>query len=257
MKRILMLVLTLALLLPYAAWAQSLDVATMTDEELLAARDAVQAEIDRRAAQAREEAALREADAAGEIICRKEENRIPEIVFATDEQLYSRLHKVTLTMDNWSRYLGDYYYPHTVEQTNNFGEVTRAIEERAVGFHYKEGYIIQYENVGMKFTGKSAYNMEGQWNSDKTRYSFVRDEWKDVGKEYVFDLYNDGLHEVNLGKYQCTAVTGTLYVLEVPKEVSKWLLESNGAYPWAKIYVGDRYITETDGLRFLYDKLNP
>ena len=160
-------------------------------------------------------------------------------------------------MENWNRYLGDYYYPHTYVQTNNFGEVTRTTEERAVGFHFKEGYICQYVDVGLKFTGKRTYRMDGEWNEEKSCYSFVADEWKESDKAHSVDLYSDGLRDVHLEKYECTAVTGTLYVLEVAPEASRWILATKGEVPYVKICIGDEEIADTASLKYLYNKLNP
>ena len=257
LRKSLLILLALLLVLPHIVLAESLDVAAMTDEELRNIHDQVQAEIDRRAEEARAAALLREDDAEGEIVYEIEEGRSPKIFFASEEQLRNRLHKVTLTLDNWNQYLGDYYCPTEYVRINNFGEVTMIEEGRAVGFHFKSGYVGQYVDTAVKFSGKSSYRMEGEWDENNVHYQFTEDVWTESDEVYTADLYIDGRRDVNLEKYECLAVTGTLYVLEVAPELSEYLLSSYNQLSSAYVYVDGKSVTHTQDMKDLYDRLNP
>lgn len=257
MKRILIMIALAVFVCVSTAGAVELNLAAMTDEELVEMPDLIKAEIARREREAKEAAALVGVQTDGEIIYQNDKQRLAKIIFSTEEQLRSRLHKIKLTSENWSEYLGDYYYPYEYVNTNNFGEVTRSDEYRAVGFGFREGHVGVCADVGMKFTGKAAFSYETEWNEEEKTSVVVSEEWKQSDEEYVFDLYTDGKQDVHLEDYECTAAVGTLYVLEVAPEASRWLLDPSENVGWIQLYVGDKQYGDSDTLKSLYERLNP
>lgn len=250
MKRIL----ATLMLFVGTAFAEAVDLSAMSDEELKDLNARIESELLRRR---NEQSTTAVAEDDGEILCYNDGEHLPRVIFESEEQLKGRLHKIELTTENWSEYLGDYYYPYEYVQTNNFGEVTYRWEERSVGFGFKEGYIGVFRDVGMKFTGVSRYSIEGKENEAGDEWLFAADCWTESEEEYAFDLAGTrGGYNVHLEDYECTATVGTIVVLEVPEEVSVWFLE-NPSLSWVDIYVGENERCDSDWLFSLYDQLNP
>ena len=94
-------------------------------------------------------------------------------------------------------------------------------------------------------------------NDDHSHYTVSAEEWNASDEEFAVDLYAYGKESIHLEDYECLAATGTIYVLEVSPEATRWLLAPPDKAGWFDLYVGDVYIGSSDGLKALYEKLNP
>lgn len=255
MRKIILLVLALVFVCTGVCAAEGIDVSAMTDEELADLSAKIEAEQTRRH---NERSTTSATEDDGEIIYVHDGGPIPKIIFSSEEQLRGRLHKVELTAENWNEYLGDYYFAYEQVSTNNFGEITQSYEQRSVGFYFRDGYIGTTQDAAMKFTGVSKYEMHGEWDEEKKHHRFVADEWTEVNEEYTFDLYHSAPKgNIHLEKYECTAATGYLYLLEIDPAASRWIVERGDNVPFVDLYVGDTYYADSDQLAHLYEKLNP
>ena len=107
MKRILLLILTLAITCTGVGMAEGIDIAVMTDEELADLGAKIEAKQTRRQ---NERSTMTPVVDDGEIIYVHGGSAVPKIIFSSEEQLRGRLHKIELIAENWSRYLGDHYF---------------------------------------------------------------------------------------------------------------------------------------------------
>ena len=251
MKKMVLIALLMMCAFVNAAFAEAIDISAMTDDELKALNARIESELLRRHNE-RSTNAVQEDD--GEVIYVNDGEGVTKIIFESEEQLKNRLHKIELTTENWNQYLGDFYYPYEVVQKNNFGEVTFYEELRAVGFGFKEGYIGNFRNVAMKFSGSSRYSMEDEV-AERNRLLFAGDKWKESNEVWSQDFYGTAKFDVHLEDYECLATTGTIVVLEVDPEASRWLL-ANPNKSWVDIYIGDQDYCDSDGLWHVYEKLN-
>lgn len=252
MKKLLSLLLILALLCAVPACAASIDISALSDDELTALQDEIKHELQRRQNEADRAAEVPE----GEIRYENDGMGRPKICFASEEQLRSCLSRVDLTPENWREYLGDNLYPWQYTSTNNFGEITRSEDARLVGFGFREGYVGCYRDVGMKFTGKSEFSAKGEWNEVHDTYTITEESWKESAEPFSFDMYSTSpLKNIHLESYECTAAVGALYVLKVDPEITRWLSAPDVSF--IEIYVGDAWRGEVGYLDVLYDSLYP
>ena len=252
MKKLLLIALALMLVFVNVAYAETVDIAAMTDDELKALSEQIESELTRRENE-RSTTIVEEDD--GEIIYVNDGESSPDIIFASEEQLRSRLRKIELTTENWNQYLGDYYYPYETVMTNNFGEVTSRYDQRAVGFGFKEGYIGCMRDVAVKFSGVKRYGMGVEWIAEENYNKFAEDIWQESDEEFTADVYTPCRENVHLEDYECLATTGYIYVLEVSPEMTQWLWQHPSRS--IDIMVGDRHYRTSDFLWALYEDLNP
>lgn len=252
MKKLLTLVLVVMFIFTGLSLAEGFDLSSMTDDELAALREQIEDELDQRANDAKA-AELAAAAENGEVLLTDTDTAFPKLIFSSEEQLKSCLIKVELTTDNWTEYLGDYYYEDYDYDTDNFGDVTWSADRRYVGFGFKDGYAGCFTDAAFKFTGRSAYRMIAEYDDETDHTAFVGEEWTEYAEEYSFDMYNYGKRDVHLGDYECIAAVGVMYVLEVPAEFTA--LWCDPYLATADIYVGDLYVGYVGGLHYLYEKL--
>ena len=146
--------------------------------------------------------------------------------------------RVEITKDNWKEYFGDYFEATHIVDKNDFGDVTNEYDQINAGFTLKDNIIALYDQVSFKFNGLISY--DSAWRSydhyvifrvgeETALYKYPTNEFiQYLGEGTIVDccLVEVDMHKsygsdygVNVGDFECIDVIGTIYVVNLPKEV--------------------------------------